>query len=221
MKLSKRIISVVAGLLLSTSGCVSAGKTVPDRVRPRAPRLQPLMESQWTEEQTKILNNSRIGGKLLNLSLTLARHPKMMERWNAFAGYVLKESTLPRRDREILILRVGRLAWSDYEFGQHTIVARWIGMPADDIERIIQGADAPGLSSFDAALIRAADELIIDQCLTDVTWQALSAVYNEKQMMDLILTVGQYSLVSMLLNSLGVQREPGVPGFPGQKPEKE
>jgi hypothetical protein len=34
-------------------------------------------------------------------------------------------------------------------------------------------------------------------------------------MLDLIFTVGQYTLVSMALNSLGVQREPGVAGFPG------
>ena len=32
--------------------------------------------------------------------------------------------------------------------------------------------------------------------------------------MDLIFTVGQYNLVSMALNTLGVQLEEGVQGFP-------
>jgi hypothetical protein len=32
--------------------------------------------------------------------------------------------------------------------------------------------------------------------------------------MDLVFTVGQYNMVSMALNTLGVQLEPGVDGFP-------
>jgi len=62
--------------------------------------------------------------------------------------------------------------------------------------------------------LRAADELHRDQFITDTTWTALAKTYNERQLMDAIFTVGQYTMVSMFLNSAGVQREPGVVGVP-------
>ena len=40
------------------------------------------------------------------------------------------------------------------------------------------------------------------------------ASWSTQQVMDLVFAVGQYQLVSMALRSFGVQREPGVPGFP-------
>jgi hypothetical protein len=62
-------------------------------------------------------------------------------------------------------------------------------------------------------LVRATDELHADACLSDATWQALSATYNQQQLMDLVFTVGQYNLVSMALNSFGVQLDDDLEGF--------
>ncbi len=77
-----------------------------------------------------------------------------------------------------------------------------------------RGADAPGWSELDRALLRATDELHRDAFISDTTWQALSAHLDTQQLMDLVFTVGQYNLVSMALNTLGVQLDDGVPGFP-------
>ena len=53
-------------------------------------------------------------------------------------------------------------------------------------------------------MLQATDELTGDGHIADATWQALAAL-SEKQRMDLVMTVGQYSQVSMMLNSFGVQ----------------
>jgi alkylhydroperoxidase family enzyme len=127
---------------------------------------------------------------------------------------VLSEQTLPARDREILILRIGWLCQAEYEFGQHALEGKTVGLTDDEILRITRGPDDPGWSSFDAAVVRAADELHNDAIISDATWSVLSERYNEKQLMDVIFTVGQYNLASWALNSLGVQLEKGVPGFP-------
>ena len=63
-------------------------------------------------------------------------------------------------------------------------------------------------------LLRAADELHRDSRIGDATWSALSAHYETQQLMDLVFTVGQYTLVSMVLNSFGVQLDEGITGFP-------
>ena len=53
-----------------------------------------------------------------------------------------------------------------------------------------------------------------DAFIRDETWNALSKHYDTQQMMDLVFAVGQYNLVSMALNSFGVQPEPGLPPLP-------
>ena len=50
--------------------------------------------------------------------------------------------------------------------------------------------------------------------IRDATWRALAARYDVRQLMDLVFTVGQYTLVSMALNTLGVQLDDGIEGFP-------
>ncbi len=74
------------------------------------------------------------------------------------------------------------------------------------------GANA-GWSTHDALLIRAADELHNDAFISDETWQGLKADFTDQQMMDLVFTCGQYTMVSMALNSFGVQLDPDIKGF--------
>jgi formate dehydrogenase iron-sulfur subunit len=56
-------------------------------------------------------------------------------------------------------------------------------------------------------ILRAADELHDDHMISEATWQKLKDALSEKQLFDLIFTVGQYTLVSMFLNTVGVQVE--------------
>ena len=179
------------------------------------PRIKPLLETDANSEQMKFLDSlRRRDGKVMNVYRTLARHPKMGERWLKFAGYVLRESSLPQRDREILILRIGWLCRAEYEFGQHTILGKKAGLTAEEIKRITLGPTETGWDSWESTLIRAVDELHSNAFITETTWDELSKKYSREQLMDVIMTVGNYNLVSMLLNSLGVQLDPEVPGFP-------
>ena len=71
-----------------------------------------------------------------------------------------------------------------------------------------------GWTDFDATLLRAADELHADQCISDDTWAALAARYDTQQLIELPMLVGHYHLVAMTLNTLGVQIDDGLSGFP-------
>lgn len=178
------------------------------------PRLAPLPESQWNEQQIKVLSNyKREDGSILHVLSTLGRHPKLLDRYSPFINYIMGEQTLPDRDREILILRIGWLCKAKYELGHHSIFAKRAGLTDEDILRITKGADAPGWSISEAALIRATDELYNDAIISEETWKILSEHYTEQQFIDVIFTVGQYNMVSWALNSLGVQLEEGVSEF--------
>ena len=177
-------------------------------------RVEPLPESEWTPEIREILPRGLGRGRVLNVFTTLARHPKLLKRWLVFGNHVLFKSTLSAREREIAILRTGWLCGSEYEWGQHTEIGLAAGLSAEEIRRLSLGADAPGWSEREAVLLRAVDELHARQMLEDSTWSALGSHYDLQQIMDLIFAVGQYTMLSMALNSLGVELDPGVEGFP-------
>ena len=183
-------------------------------MRLNEPRIPPLDESDWEDEVVELLRAVEESGEVYNILKTLAHHPKLLKRWRVFANHVLFKSSLPAREREILILRVAWLCRAGYEWGHHVAIGRESGLSDEEIRRITQGPDTPGWGAFDAALLRAVDELHGDAFVSESTWNALAERYNTQQMMDVIFTVGQYNLVSMALNSLGVQQDEGFDELP-------
>jgi len=149
------------------------------------------------------------GGQPLNIFGTVAHHPDLLRRWLVFATHVLAKSTLPARDRELLILRTGWNCASRYEFSQHVEIGLRSGITAAQIEMVKVGPEA-GWDDADRLLVVAADELHTSSTLSDATWAALTARYSTEQVLDAIAAVGNYHFVAMLLNATGVQLDPGV-----------
>jgi len=174
-----------------------------------APRISPLAFEDLTAEQREALGSLADRPPILNIFATMARAPKALARFLEWGNYILsRRNSLSARQREIVILRVGYLCRSGYEFTQHTRIGLASGLTADEIAAIKAGA-GPGWSEADAALIAAADELVGDHFVGNGTWAKLRAHFDEKQCMDVVFTVGQYTQVSMLLNTLGVQLDAG------------
>ncbi len=172
------------------------------------PRIEPLADADATDEQREVLAAAAIGRSPLNVQRTIAQYPELARARQSFTQHVMRDSSLPPRERELLILRTGWNCQSEYEFGQHTRFGKAVGLTDAEIRRVTLGPDAEGWDDFDAALLRAADELHDDAFISDDTWNALAARYSTKQLMDVVFAVGQYHIVSMALNSFGVQFEP-------------
>jgi 4-carboxymuconolactone decarboxylase len=173
--------------------------------RPATPRIAPIGTEGRTEAQQKMLGSRPD----YNIYKTLAHDPELYARWSALGAYLLNASTLPPRDREMVILRMGWLCQAPYEWSQHARIAKASAQLTDaEIHRIALGGSAPGWSEFDRQLLRMVDELRYQAMLSDATWTALRSRYSLEQMLDAIFTAGQYQLVSMALNSAGVQLDP-------------
>ena len=180
------------------------------------PRVAPTTDDDWDDDTRRILTGlaAYSDGRVLNVLRTVARHPKLLKRWTVFGNHVMGASTLPVRERELIILRTGFLAASRYEWAQHVAIARAAGCTDDEILRIIDGPDAPEWTDDDRTLLRAADELMTDHFISDSTWSALRDRCTEQQCIELVFTVGQYNLVAMACNTLRVQIDDGVECFP-------
>jgi 4-carboxymuconolactone decarboxylase len=164
-------------------------------------RIQPLPYAEWDIEALSVISPGR---KLPpnNVLGLLARHPALARAFLTFNAHLLT-STLPARTRELAILRIAWRRRCRYEWAQHVLIARRAGITDEEIAGIRSGA---------ATLInRAVDELDDGSCLSDETYRALAAELDERQLMDLVFTIGTYGLLAVAFNTFGVELEPGLP----------
>jgi 4-carboxymuconolactone decarboxylase len=181
--------------------------------RGNAPRIRPLEPSEWTDVHREVLG-ARANGRVLNAIRTYIQHPELYRSFTAFSRYIEGPTSLSARDKELIVLRTVWRTRDEYSWAYHVPAARRAGLSEDEVARIPKGPDAAGWSAFDAALLRSADELHATQRISDATWKTLAERYNEKQLMDLIFTVGHRTVASMFHNSAGVELEQGIAGFP-------
>ena len=183
------------------------------------PRIPSLRDEDMNEEQRAAAAPFRSAPRIDNVGRTLLNHPALMASWLPFARHVMFETTLAARDREILILRIGWLCRAEYEWAQHVRFGKAAGLTEEDIAHIMDGPDMPGLARGDRLLLQTADALHRNSNVDDALWNDLAAHYDRKQLMDIVFTVGQYTLVSMMLNSFGVEVDDylrgNYPALPG------
>lgn len=172
-------------------------------------RIPVVAEADLTAEQISALEAYR-PGPLPNVFRTIVQAPEAMRNFAGWTRYILKDgSDLAPREREIVILRTGFLCRSGYEFMQHVEIGLRSGLNEADIVKIKMGAEA-GWSPAEAILIRVSDELHADFFISHESWIELKKHYTQKQCMDVVFTVGQYTQVSMILNTFGVQLDEGL-----------
>jgi len=178
------------------------------------PRITPLPPDEREPRTQELLDSLRFDpdGEDMHLFATLARHPRLLKRWSQFGGLLLAGGTLSARDREVLILRTAANCGADYEWGHHLPLGRHAGLTDDEMAALAGSAAAA--EAVDADLVRAADELHEANVIGDATWAALAARYDEAQLIELCMVVGQYHLVAFTLRSLRIQPEAGVEGIP-------
>src|SRR3982751_1104628 len=153
--------------------------------------MSPLSPEDQDDQARELLAGAVAPGvPASNIFSTLVLHPGLFRKWMPFGGKLLS-GKLPARERELLILRTGWRCQSVYEWGQHVLIARAAGVTDEEIERLKEGPDARGWAPFDATLVRAADELHDDACITDATWAELAARYDVPQLTEVCMVVGQ------------------------------
>ena len=177
------------------------------------PRIEPVVLAQATPEIRAMLDPSGSGRDIAAVYRTFARHPKLYVPRQILSEYIRTKSTLSPRVREMLILRIGWRCRSAYEWAAHAPAGRRAGLTDEQI-RMLARSGYEGWTAADAAIVRAADELYADDTISDATWTALDEQFDEKQLLDVLITTGGYRMVSMVLNSFGVPAEPNSEAFP-------
>jgi alkylhydroperoxidase family enzyme len=114
----------------------------------------------------------------------------------------------------LVILRTVWLCGAEYEWGHHQRFATLAGLSAAEISAVIKGPGHADSDDRDELLLRATDELHQAAAISNATWAKLIAIYDERQLIELCMLAGSYHIAAFAVNSLGIQREADVPGFP-------
>ena len=158
-------------------------------VRPGSRRLQPKVKKD-AQDMSAL-------GLFLN-------HAALAKSYLPFSSFILRDTKLDTWERELLILRVSWRRNSEYEWAQHVLTCQSADIDDEQIRRVVQGAESPEWTERDGLLVRAADELIDQACLSDETWEGLAKHFDTRELMEIIFVVGAYDLVAMTFNSLGL-----------------
>lgn len=155
-----------------------------------------------------------VGNPVPNILGVIGNHPALLQGMYPMLA-ALGEGKLPLRDSELVVLRVGYLLRSHYEWAHHAAIGAQAGLTEEEIARVPAGPDAPGWSAHDAALLRAVEELRgPDARVSDPTWQQLSSAYDHHQLLELLVTVGSYTMLAYVINSCDVTVEDWYPDPP-------
>lgn len=176
--------------------------------RPQHPvRIPPVGDPD--PEQAEILAKAplRPDGSVRNIFSTLAHHPLLLKRFNAFAGTFMRFGKVSAYERELIVIRVAGRIGSRYELAQHLEIARQAGLGDEQIRAALLQPGAAPLSDSDRLLVEFTDELLATGDLADATWEALAARYEEDALLELLFTVGLYRMVGDVLNTVGVEVE--------------
>ena len=134
---------------------------IPQSSSRSGPRVAPVPENQRSDGQRSIAARFAADG-IPNAVATYLNHPPLAEHILPYAHYVSSESTLPPRHRQLLGLRTAWLTRSNYLWAHQAAAARRVGLTNDELRRVAQGPEAKAWDGFEAALLRASDELNVD-----------------------------------------------------------
>lgn len=143
----------------------------------------------------------------LNLFLTLGRHRRLFRGWLGFARRLMPGGRLPRRETEMVILRVAKVRGCDYELGHHRRLARRAGLPPGEIDRLAGDPVAGDWSGRDAAILSATDALVLRRDLDDAEWANLRAHLGEVEAIELCMLAGHYDMLATTIAALRIEPE--------------
>ena len=186
------------------------------------PRLPPLPAGEWDERLIRVLEGSPGGtDEPMHIFATLGRaDPELFRRWLGFGGALLS-GRLPGRLRELVILRTADRFGGRYEWAHHIELAEAEGVTAAELAAVGGDLDVVEWAPVERAALRAVDETAADGAVSDATWDQLAADLDEGELIELLMLIAHYMMLTTVLRSLEVQLEPRaealarrVPGGP-------
>jgi 4-carboxymuconolactone decarboxylase len=174
------------------------------------PRIDPLPEAQWDERLSRLLAATPGGAHdPMHIFTTLAHQPELFRRWLGFGGALL-DGQLPGRLRELVILRTAYRFNGRYEWAHHLELGAAQGIGPDELVALGGDLSAVAWDPFERAALAAVDETADQGAVTDDTWSTLAGRLDSGDLVELLMLISHYLMLSTVLRSLRVPLEPSA-----------
>ncbi len=181
------------------------------------PRISPVAPPYDAAVAEQLESMMPPGVPPILLFRTLAEHLPMARAMHAWGSYELsKRLSLSMRDREIVIDRTCARCGCEYEWGVHVAYfADHVGLTGEQIASLTHGGatDACWQDERDRLLVEAVDSLHETARIPDGLWGRLATIFDEAELLDLLLLTGWYHAISFAANGAEVELEDGAPRF--------
>jgi len=145
----------------------------------------------------------------------LANNPELAKPVLTLLSQLLERNKLDARLRELVIMRIGWVTGSAYEWTQHWRVATTAGIPPEDVLAVRDWRGSDRLTAADKAVLAATDETLSGKSISDATWaEIVKAIPDPAQQVEFVVAMGNWTMFSMLLRNLRVPVEDGVAVWP-------
>jgi alkylhydroperoxidase family enzyme len=174
----------------------------------------PLIQEQDHPEHAELIEKFRAGrrGRLINIYRMLLNSPALAESWFNHSNAVRWKTKLDGRLREMVIIRMGHLAGSQYVLRQHVpSLALADGLTLEECDAL---ADWRGSKFFDAlerAVLAYTDTMTRDITVPDAVFAEVKRHFDDRQIVELTVLIGTYNMNARVLQALELDLEPPMP----------
>lgn len=182
------------------------------------PRILAVPDAEVDAESRRIVDEIRAAAgagpavEMPDYMRTMIKHPGIF-RCQMDMGTVIFNGLIPKRERELAVMRIGWLCGAPYEWGEHVDIGKRYGVTDEEVARVIEGASAPGWNEHDRAILTAVDELLDNKAISTATWDILAKSWSEAQLLEFPMMVGQYVATAFIQNSVRIRLAPDNPGL--------
>jgi alkylhydroperoxidase family enzyme len=147
-------------------------------------------------------------GEVLHLYQMLLHSPPITEGWLRMMSAVRHETSLPGSLRELVIIRIGYLNDAPYEAEQHRPIALREGCSEAQVDALRDWrAHTELFDEKQQAALALTDKMTRDVHADDTTWHAAGEHWNERELVELVVTIAAYNMVSRVIGTLQIHSD--------------
>jgi 4-carboxymuconolactone decarboxylase len=168
------------------------------------------------DETIRLAKEAGIDGRFgpNNILRGMIHNPSAAAAFYRLLKVLAFENKVNARFRELIILRTGWRAGSEYMFGQHVRLSRELKMSDEEILGVRDPDHCEAYSELDRAVLHLADELHDDAAVSRATWAVLEKSFKHDELVELLLGAGLWRMAAGFLNGAEVPLDAGIPRWP-------
>jgi AhpD family alkylhydroperoxidase len=142
-----------------------------------------------------------------NVFRAVANAPAILDASLSYADALRHETDLDPKLRELAILAVGHASGVEYEVAHHSAHAVRAGVTVEQLADLADFATSKAFDPLERAVMRLAHEATVNVGVPDAIWADVSAHLSEKEMVELVLTIGFYNNGVRIMAMLDIDME--------------